>query len=240
MKVFALLALILAVASAGSLDYYTFTMEVPQVACDTHSCESQDKGNLGPTSLNIHGLWPSATDGNHPEDCQKNIYDPSLLQPQVKSGMDSNWVGLYNSTYWFRWHEYGKHGTCFEEKSGYLRLKSDDQVTQMNAYFNKALSLKSSFNIEAQIFAGEQSDKGYKFTADGIRAAISKAVGVKDILVECSYNHNTQKQSLSTIEICIDLSFNAVDCNKVRDTSKGKYTSTCRDNEDVYVEKMSN
>lgn len=222
-------------------DYYTFSMEVPQATCDVKNCQKSEEGNIGSDTLNVHGLWPSATDGNHPFECQPNIYDPKKLNADVLTGLDANWVGMFNSTYWFRFHEYGKHGTCFNfpgNTASFLSLGQVDQVTQMNAYFQKALDLKAELNLKSVLFAGDQEQGCFKFSHTDLMATIRKQIGVDDVLIEC--NNKSGMQKLSTIEVCLGLDFKVVDCSSVRKTSRYPYKSSCHEDQPVYVEELKN
>lgn len=237
-KIIFVLGLLTALGSAFKYDYYTFTMEVPGATCMEKDCQTAMEGNLSDKTFNMHGLWPSATDGNHPFDCQPNIYNEDNIKPDLLARMNANWVGLYNSTYWFRYHEYGKHGSCFNyngEYSGFLQLTADDQVAQMNAFFTKALDLKDSLDLKDILFAGSMEMGAYKFSHDGLMKAVSTKIDVKDFLIECVYNSQKKMQALQSIEVCYNLQFEAVDCSSVRNTSRYPYKSSCQDNEDIYV-----
>lgn len=99
-------------------EYYTFTQEVPGSVCKFQKCNPTMMGDLGLNTMNMHGLWPDTADASkRPADCQANLYDESKLDADLKAKMDAVWVGLYNNTFWFRWHEWGKHGTCWVDAS---------------------------------------------------------------------------------------------------------------------------
>lgn len=108
------------VSSSQAYEYYTFAQEVPATVCKVHKCNAANLGNLRPNLLNIHGLWPDTADpAKRPFNCQENLYDESKLDANTKQTMDKFWVGLYNSTFWFRSHEWGKHGTCWNDDQRY-------------------------------------------------------------------------------------------------------------------------
>jgi ribonuclease T2 len=71
-------------------------------------------GDLPAKGLNMHGMWPQNMDGSYPQFCTSDSYNDSNLSDELKARMSVSWNGLYNSTFWFRTHEYNKHGTCFE------------------------------------------------------------------------------------------------------------------------------
>jgi len=109
---------------SADYDYYFFAEELPGTVCMTKKCHPDMMGNMGPKDTNMHGLWPNKEDGNHPFFCDvPNIYSDQLLSSATLAKMDKEWVGVFNSTYWFRnilnnrfrYHEYMKHGSCFEE-----------------------------------------------------------------------------------------------------------------------------
>lgn len=109
---------------AFSYEYYTLAQEIPGTICKYQKCASAMMGSIGQSTMNLHGLWPDTANASlRPFNCLENLYDEDQLDPTVKSSMDKNWVGLYNSTFWFRWHEWGKHGTCWEDNS-YLGEKN--------------------------------------------------------------------------------------------------------------------
>ena len=117
-----IIALLLIFTFASAYEYYTFAMEVPGTVCKYKKCQASMMGSLGPNTLNLHGLWPDTADASkRPFDCQADLYDESQLDATLKQEMDKTWVGLYNSTFWFRYHEWGKHGTCWQETSSEQR-----------------------------------------------------------------------------------------------------------------------
>lgn len=129
MKYLILLSLLF--TAVYSYDYYTFAQEVPGTICKFKNCVKDMMGNLGPNTMNIHGLWPDTVDtSKRPSNCQANLYDETQLAAALKAQMDTNWNGLYNSTFWFRFHEWGKHGTCWVESS----LKDKWQINYLLQY----------------------------------------------------------------------------------------------------------
>jgi ribonuclease T2 len=96
---------------------------MPGVVCSYKKCD--ELGELSSDSLNYHGIWPNRLDGKHPFFCTKDIYIEETMPASLLQTLDTVWTGLYNSTFWFRFHEYTKHGTCFKvpgEDSSFLNL----------------------------------------------------------------------------------------------------------------------
>ena len=107
-------------SAACSYEYYTFAQEIPGTVCKFKKCESTMMGTLGQDIMNLHGLWPDTADpAQRPSNCDQNLYDEDQIDPTIKGKMDKEWVGLYNNTFWFRYHEWGKHGTCWQDDSTY-------------------------------------------------------------------------------------------------------------------------
>lgn len=103
-----------------SYEYYTLAQEVPATICKTRKCPKSMVLNLGPRFLNLHGLWPDTFNPNdRPFNCDVNNYDEQHIEKNILAEMDRVWVGLYNSTFWFRSHEWGKHGTCWNGDGRY-------------------------------------------------------------------------------------------------------------------------
>jgi len=229
---------------AFSYDYYTFAIESPEIACEAHTCNTAMEGNIKGNGLNVHGLWPSAIDGNHPHDCSPNIFDESLLESSNLQFMDSHWIGLYNSTHWFRWHEYGKHGSCFQPAQTFLRsrsMQSSDQIAQMNVFFAKVKELYSKYNLESIFFPSSSEVSGepgvYKQSYDNFMSSMQKKVGANNIINVCKYFKETQRQYIFNIEICLDLNFNAIDCSSVR--SNTPYAGMCHSGQDIYSKTLA-
>ena len=94
-------------------DHYVLSFEIPGTVCQVKDCQKEFLGDLQPDSINLHGLWPNIGDAEGPFECGPNIYDEKQVSADVLKRMNENFNGLYNSSFWFRYHEYGKHGSCF-------------------------------------------------------------------------------------------------------------------------------
>lgn len=102
--------------SVLSYDYYIFSQELPATICKTKDCQKSMELNMKPTYLNIHGLWPETNSSSiKPWYCLQNDYDESRLSQDLLAELDKYWVGLYTDAFWFRSHEWGKHGTCWND-----------------------------------------------------------------------------------------------------------------------------
>jgi ribonuclease T2 len=98
-----------------SYDYYIFSQELPASVCKTRDCQKTMELNLTSSLLNIHGLWPETNSGEKAWFCQPNNYNESKLDQDLLFELDRSWVGLYTDSFWFRSHEWGKHGTCWND-----------------------------------------------------------------------------------------------------------------------------
>uniref|UniRef100_K1QL23 Ribonuclease Oy n=1 Tax=Magallana gigas TaxID=29159 RepID=K1QL23_MAGGI len=102
-----------------------------------------------------------------------------------------------------REHEWSKHGTC---------ASSLNATSTEYRYFSKALDLYARFNGQTCVF--------YE-TIKTSEAALKKELGV-NALIQCTYDHNTSRQVIYEIEICLSKNFEPVDCYPDEGNSSGK------------------
>lgn len=111
-----ILLLFLYFSIVSSYDYVMMNQEVVGTICKFHDCKKEDLLNLPPRTLNLHGFWPEFEDSTHKAfSCQPNYYDTKEIYPIILSDLNENWVGVYNNSDVFRSHEWGKHGTCWND-----------------------------------------------------------------------------------------------------------------------------
>jgi len=90
-------------AKAGTFDYYLLSLSwSPEHCSSTHDTSMQC---TGPRKFGfvVHGLWPNANNGNHPQNCAGPPYDPSFATKDLLDVMPSTDLIM---------HEWEKHGTC--------------------------------------------------------------------------------------------------------------------------------
>lgn len=80
----------------------------------------------------------------------------------------------------------------------------------MNRYFRKAIDLKKKLKLDTIIFNGQQEQF---FGFGGLQIKIQQAFGVKNFFIECETLNKTQY--LSSISICLDLSYNPMNCHEM-------------------------
>ena len=206
---FAAIFLGLAIAQSN-YDYYAFSFEVPAVACMGKNCQTQYEGNLQPQTMNLHGLWPNKYDNNNPESCGENNFVDSDLTDATRALLDERWNGLYSSSFSFRSHEWGKHGTCWNQGSAARRFLSTDDAekSKINAYFTLGVNLLKGLNIDSVIFA-----KSVTSSSD-LYNRVKSHLGVSHFDLQC-VNHSGQ-QYLLALYICFDLQYNLRDCPESR------------------------
>ena len=125
MKAILILALALFTLQIHAYEYYKFSVELPGAVCRSKNCKPDYLGNIASNTVNLHGMWPNSNDGTMIQNCLPNNYDESQLNSSVLDAINSNWVGLYNSSSAFRSHEWGKHGTCWAQQT--------EQISSMTA-----------------------------------------------------------------------------------------------------------
>ena len=106
-------------------------------------------------------------------------------------------------------------------------MRSNDYFTSMNHYFQKVMDVKTKVNLESVLYTDGQSEKTFSF--DDLNSQILNHIGVEKYYIHCETKNGVQY--LDTIEVCLDLSYNFVDCP----TS----TVACTTTSDVVVPQLS-
>ncbi|XP_048733907.1 ribonuclease Oy-like [Ostrea edulis] len=196
-------------------DIFTYTQEWPVAVCingreEHHTCSiPQDVTGWG-----IHGMWPTKTGTRGPTSCGTQPFDQnaiSAILPKLKL----LWPNMYSdsSEYSFWEHEWSKHGTC---------ASSLNSTSTEYKYFSKALDLYTRFN--GQTLLGKQGivpSSSATYNIKPTEAALKRELGV-NALVQCTYDHDTRRQVIYEIEICLNKSFEPVDCYPDDDNTSGK------------------
>lgn len=106
-------------------------------------------------------------------------------------------------------------------------MQADDYFTTMNHFFQKVIDVKAKVNLDSLLYTDGEAEKTFKF--DDLNAAILNHIGVEKYYIHCQTKSSVQY--LDVIEICLDLSYNYVDCPE--------YTNNCKTTEDVVVPQIS-
>ena len=98
----------------------------------------------------------------------------------------------------------------------------------MNHYFQKVMDVKAKVaTLDNILYTNGQSEKTFSF--DDLNSQILNLIGVEKYYIHCESKGGVQY--LDTIEVCLDLSYNYVDCP----TS----TVACTTTSDVVVPQLS-
>jgi ribonuclease T2 len=188
-------------------DYMVFTQQWPESVCletqVTHQHTCQISQNVSTWSL--HGIWPTKSGTFGPNFCNKTEkFNPKLIEP-LDGLLLKYWPNLYtdSSPYSFWEHEWTKHGTC---ATGIASLQGEYN------FFNQALKLNQRYDILSllkKLNVVPKSDYVYQYST--MLAAMEKALGGK-VKIQCFYNKATKTQYIEQVEMCLDKSFNAMDC----------------------------
>jgi len=182
-----LFCLFLAHLQAADFSFFVFSSEWAGSVCESNNC-NDDKG-VSDTFWNIHGLWPS--DGTiNPNYCTEEKFDPSQLK-NISDKLNKYWSGLYASQNTFHSHEWTKHGTC-------------SRMTQ-NQYFSTVIKLAETLDIYSTL-AKHGITPGASYDCNKITSVIKQEYGVE------AFNVTLTGGNLSSIEMCVDLKLNPVDC----------------------------
>lgn len=195
-----------------SFDYLAFAQIWPITSCDIWEAKgTANKCNL-PQQLNgrwtIHGVWPSATKGPHPFNCNKTLpFNETSLDP-IMSQLQLQWTDVHKNSpkddFWK--HEWTKHGTC--------AIELEPLNTELK-YFSKALELNNKYEIGAILYkAGIIPGKPY--TGNQLVNAVSQSIG-KRAGLECVKDSNSDTESkflVSQVMICFSKNLDLIDCDE--------------------------
>ncbi|XP_076359284.1 ribonuclease Oy-like isoform X3 [Tachypleus tridentatus] len=192
-------------SSFGEVDFLLFVQRWPPTVClqvsKTIACEI-------PAGVNywvIHGLWPNSLTPPNPSYCNKSSpFDMKMIQPLIHD-LGKDWPNFFvhhkDSSFWK--HEWEKHGTC----ATFLPALSSEKL-----YFAKSLELKEQYDL-IEIFTGRGivSRKDQPYSLNNVSNALYAHLKVRT-LIGCEYAKHFKYPLLSSVEICIDLNCNLIDC----------------------------
>ncbi|PIM98364.1 Ribonuclease, T2 family [Handroanthus impetiginosus] len=192
-----------------SYDHFKLVQHWPTAFCILNPC-NPTRFPL-PREFKIHGLWPDNFNGPQLAYCPmpSTDYDYKLfVEVPFRTRLDNDWIDLERShattvRYQDVWHQqWEKHGKC--------GISNFNQT----AYFNKAIELKSQFNLFSILQQNGISNGG---TVDlrAVNTSITIAIGEKPI-IRCKVDtHNANRRLLSEIVLCFDPNGIAVvDCGQ--------------------------
>ena len=188
-------ALLTLAASSSNYSFYVFTVEWKPTMCMTTNCVS---GYLS-TAFNIHGLWPSTSSGQGPQNCSGAQFS---LSSSVTSLLETCWLSDSGSSQTFWQHEWTKHGTCVVP------------ATTPDAYFTEVVSLYNRVGVQALLAkAGITPKNGQAYSLSKLYEVFTNKVSVA-----------CYKSNLENIEMCFDLNFKQIDCQQQSSTCNGSFT----------------
>ncbi|KAL7307486.1 hypothetical protein TKK_0000665 [Trichogramma kaykai] len=199
-------------------DYYVLAQVVPQVQCykvnnlwkaENSSCSpcasSWARNDLDWT---VHGLWPSNLYSDRfLGNCNRTArFDGEQLDAALRAQLEYHWTDLkraaYRDDFWR--HEWEKHGTCA------MRV---DALSGMRNYFQRTIELLKRFNVGHHLEKqGVMPGNHYDF--DEFNDAIVKAYGAR-AKIKCAKSPTTGKQYVNEVHLCMDRSFEMIDCTGV-------------------------
>ncbi|XP_044753821.1 ribonuclease Oy-like [Coccinella septempunctata] len=162
----------------------------------------------------IHGLWPTKSGTNGPNNCDSAIhFDPDQLQP-ILNDLNEYWTNIEGNTkvnsFWS--HEWDKHGTC---------ASSLPQLNSVYNYFHKGLELHSQYNMLSILKDSNISPNMNNYTIDDFYSAIFKKLNVTP-QVQCVVDSKTKESLISELRLCFNRSFQLINC-----TSQNLEPSNC-------------
>ncbi|SNY92549.1 ribonuclease T2 [Cohaesibacter sp. ES.047] len=116
-------------------------------------CQSQTADRPDATQFSIHGLWPDDLDdreqfpcfcdGSGPKSCKggESNRTPVAIDPAIMKRLAVTMPGVQSDLQYHEWH---KHGTCYEDF-----LSTADRESDPDEYFEETLSLIDQLNASA-------------------------------------------------------------------------------------------
>lgn len=94
-------------------------------------------------TFNIHGLWPSYTNGKIPQSCNLGM-DIEIIDDgsELFNKLNQNWFSVRDGDNKYFWKiEYNKHGYCYVQKLG-------KELEDYNLYFEKVMNVYNDNNVK--------------------------------------------------------------------------------------------
>lgn len=219
-------------SSNSTWDHFVFTQQWPVSVCIDTNITHQHTCALGKnvTTWTVHGLWPTSHGSMGPNYCNNSAkFNPDALQP-ILGRMLKYWPNMYTDTpmndFWE--HEWTKHGTC---------ATSLPVLGREVDYFNQTLNLNRQYDF-LTLFTeqGLVPRDGYTYQLFEIRQALGAALGYIP-KIQCTTDIAQKVQYLMQVEMCIDKTFNAMQCPKssVMDQSAAATNINSIPSADVHV-----
>ncbi|KAL3269935.1 hypothetical protein HHI36_008992 [Cryptolaemus montrouzieri] len=196
-------------------DYLMFSQRWPVSSCI--EWEGKNNSNVcnmpkDPDVWIVHGLWPTKTGTDGPNDCNSPIhFDPDQLEP-ILEDLDNYWTNIEASTkpnsFWA--HEWKKHGTCASVLP---------QLNCVYNYFKKGLELNRKFELTTILADANIVPNANNYTIDDFANSILQKLNVTP-QIECL--SRKQESFISEIRLCFNKSFDLISC-----TSVGVEISNC-------------
>jgi len=190
---------------SDDFDYYVFTQQWPVSNCLTASSHDQCEIPANVSGWLIHGLWPTNYQGSYPSYCDDDYEFNDAEISSIWGLLAKYWTNLYHDSavdsFWE--HEWDKHGTC---------AYTAHDVSSEFDYFNMTLGFHFRYPVGQWLLDAGIAPNNTKIqNADVMRNVISDKVG-KQTIFQCTYDQDTNEHIVNQIEICLDRSFNPIDC----------------------------
>lgn len=190
-------------------DHFVFTQQWPMSVCIessyTHEHECRIPRNV--TTWTVHGVWPSEGATVGPEFCNKSAKFNHTEIEDMLPELEVRWPNLYvdepPDDFWK--HEWEKHGTCS------MTMPS---LNSERKYFSAGLDLSSKYDLLKILSNDDISPRDeYTYQLSDIIGVLSHRLGHVPA-INCFYHKETKTQYIVEIELCLDKTFNSIECPK--------------------------
>uniref|UniRef100_A0A1I7Z1C7 Ribonuclease T(2) n=1 Tax=Steinernema glaseri TaxID=37863 RepID=A0A1I7Z1C7_9BILA len=199
----------------ADFDYYVLTRQYPMAICRADNQAHSDSCKIpsDTDSWTLHGLWPSSSSRRDIEFCTKDKFDDADIKPIWKKLLEA-WPNLLTgkgvTSFWK--HEFEKHGTC-----------ALSEVKNELGYFKTSIQLHERFNItKALEDGGIKQSEDTRYALADIRAVAEYRLGKRQLQLHCVHDKDND-WLLADIRLCLNKSFNPVDCPRLRKHNPAKY-----------------
>ncbi|KAK7504316.1 hypothetical protein BaRGS_00004620 [Batillaria attramentaria] len=148
----------------------------------------------------VHGLWPTKQGTEGPNFCNDTWKFDVTKVEALRPKLDYNWPSItFDEKPEDTWkHEWEKHGTC---GTSLPALKDEFN------YFNTTLGLHYHFDL--------QNDRTYQ--PEDVLTILKDGLGVYPSIT-CVEEKGTKTFYIEQVELCLDKTFQPVNCDKTRST----------------------
>uniref|UniRef100_A0A7I5ECN9 Ribonuclease T(2) n=1 Tax=Haemonchus contortus TaxID=6289 RepID=A0A7I5ECN9_HAECO len=193
----------------SDFDYLMLTRIFPTAVCRADDDSVPDSCEI-PTDTpewSIHGLWPNFKNGSYPQFCDGSPrkFDSDLIK-SIEGRLLRMWPNLYpaKTAHSFWKHEWEKHGTCSQN---HKNLSSE------LLYFRTTMAIDTEYSVGSALERAGIIPRSEPYHLEDIRDGLMKELSHgMHVQLNCLTDKKTRQILLGDVRMCIDKSFQPIDC----------------------------